>query len=123
MAWRQIPRHERAFLVLGLPVILLAMCLAGPRRTLSTYLEREDLPSRTEILMADAYRSEDLILTQRDQLLANRIRSLVSEPAKAPGVVGIVWGARHMPAVTRILLGELHYRVRAAEWVTAFTYE
>ena len=41
---------------------------------------------------------------------------------RAPERVGVLWGARHMRAVTRVLLQELGYGVAGAEWVTVLMF-
>jgi hypothetical protein len=120
--WRAVPWSEKLLGRLVLPVLALAMGLAGPKRWLAKNLEQDDLPSRQEILLAGLFKSEAVIVDARDTHLRQVITAYHREHAAERRIVGVLWGAGHMRAITRVLLQELGYRVAIAEWVTVLTF-
>src|SRR5207249_1145298 len=98
--------------------------LYGTRAYLARQMDLDDLPSRREILAAggDFDPVDEAIINRRDaRLLEHLQQAYQDQTPDAPRVIGVVWGARHMRAVTRLLMGKLKYRVATAEWITVFT--
>jgi hypothetical protein len=94
------------------PVLALAMALAG----------RDDWMAPTSLDVDDTMRFDDL--AGRDALLIDVIREIHGEFAGEDMEVGVVFGAAHMPAVVRELIGGLGHRVQpGATWLTAIDFD
>ena len=61
-------------------------------------------------------------MTARNAELLGYIRAFEAVHPRDPMSMAIVYGARHMRAVTSLLISELRYRVVEAEWATVFTF-
>ena len=122
--WDRVPWWFRALLALVIPVYVAYLWLYGTRAFLARRLELNDLPSRDEVLQAgeELEAMDEAIMGSRDRRLLEHVEGAARNwTADGPKVVGVVWWAHHMRAVTRLLLWKLKYRVVSAEWVTAFT--
>jgi len=121
-AHARLPLLARLILPLMLPACALWFRIAGTRALLAASLSREDLASREQILSSspelDAF--DDLVLHRRDRVFLARLREFYEEAHNRPITAGIIYGAGHMPAIARFLLGPLQYRVRAASWAQVF---
>jgi hypothetical protein len=120
--WRKVALRERLFLAVGLPIFVAAMCLAGPKRALAPYLERNNLPSRAEELRSGEMQSDEVLVSYRDAHLLRLIEEFLERRSGEKQIVGIVWGAGHMRGITRLLLDKLGFRVSSAEWITVFEF-
>jgi hypothetical protein len=122
--WERVPWWLRGLLVLATPVYVAYVWLYGTRAFLARRLELNDLPSRDEVLYAggDFAAIDEAIVVSRDRRLLEHLEHAAQGvSADRPNLIGVVWGAHHMRAVTRLLLWKLKYRVASAEWVTVFT--
>jgi hypothetical protein len=118
--WDRLPIAERLFYALFAPLVLGYMLLVGPERVLARHLQVDDLPTRAEILMAGGpfAKSDELIVDRRDARLLQLVSELDQNQGGDARIVGVVYGAQHIRAVARLLLGGLGYHVVQAEWVT-----
>lgn len=121
--WRGVPVRERLAAWLLVPPIGLAMALRGTRRTFDRELSLDDLPSfQDEQVRHLAPGLTRAILDERDILLTDCLAAICREHAAERMDVAVVWGAGHMPAVTRELYRQFGYRPRSAEWLTVFDF-
>ena len=120
-AWTQIPWRDRLRLYAVIPFVALYMLLFGTKRVIARFAEANDLPSREEIFMSDE-KWDDLIVNQRDERLVHRITELEARYRADGKIVGVVFGASHMRAVTALLMEKLSYHVTRSEWITVFEY-
>ena len=77
--------------------------------------------------LSEGARSEGLVdldglVDDRDRLLVNALNSFINARADEPIVVGVVYGAGHMPAVVRALAAS-GFKPMKAEWLTVFGYD
>jgi hypothetical protein len=121
--WRTIPVLQR-LAVLGLvPAFALAFGLLGTRRTLSRYLDTDDLPTYLEDQARQvAPQLTELILTHRDALLVDSLTTIHQQRQAEAIDVAVVYGAGHMPALTHELYRRHAYRPSSAEWLTVFDF-
>lgn len=64
-----------------------------------------------------------VFLTERDEDLLSTLSGVHEKRATEPIEVGVVYGAAHLPAVVRLLVGKLGYRPqRDGEWLTAIDF-
>lgn len=122
--WDRLPIADRLFLALFAPLVLGYMLLVGPQRVLARHLQVDDLPTREEVLLTGGplARSDELIVDRRDARLLELISELDQHQPGDSRTIGVVYGAQHMRAVARLLLGRLRYRIAEAEWVTVVEY-
>ena len=121
-AHAQLPLAARLLLPVVLPAYSLWFRFAGTRDQLAASLTTNDLRSRADLLSSASYREalDDLILHKRDRIFLNRLQRFFTEHSSEPLRAGIIYGAGHMPVITRYLLGPLRYRVRSATWIQVF---
>lgn len=62
--------------------------------------------------------SDELLVDRRDARLLELIKQMDDHLANPARVVGILYGAVHMRAVSRLLLGPLKYSIAESEWIT-----
>jgi hypothetical protein len=87
------------------------------------YLETDDLSAPLEEAALDRTAAmTKLLVHDRDKLLITALDSLIKARAHEVIVVGVVYGASHMPAVVRAL-ASVGFKPRSAEWLTAFAYD
>jgi hypothetical protein len=121
--WRSVPWLQRAAVWCLVPPFALAFALLGTRRTLSRYLDSGDLPTHLDGQVRHALPElTGLIVDHRDALLVDCLVSLHQAHQGERLDVAVVYGAAHMPAVTRELLRRYGYRPRTAEWLTVFDF-
>ena len=66
---------------------------------------------------------EEAILHRRDAQLVKTIEGVLGGSTESQ-LVAVTYGAVHMRAVTRALMGKKHrYRVVHSEWLTVFQHE
>jgi hypothetical protein len=120
IAWRRVPLWMRLFIYVGAPLMGLRLLIHGTREGLAKDLGLDDARSQQELInwspetgLLDAAildaRDERLIACLSEQLADERVRS-----------IAVVYGANHMRAVIRELMGGRRYRVAAADWRTVF---
>jgi hypothetical protein len=121
--WRSLPMVQRLVAIFLIPSIALAIRLYGTRRFLAQHWNLEDLPSSQEDLLRNkAPEATELLLDHRDTLLVRALASIHETRKDEPINVAVVYGAAHMPAITREMYGRFGYRPRAAEWVPVFDF-
>lgn len=117
---------HRLLALFVIPVLALAMSLVGTRRLLARYARHwnvEDLPGRAEDRMREkAPEATGVILDYRDARLVRALAAIHDDRHDEPIAVAVVYGAGHMPAVTRQLFARFGYRPRTAEWLQVIDY-
>jgi hypothetical protein len=121
--WIRIPFWYRLMLAVAAPLYGAYLYVTATRESIGRHLSLDDQSSRDEALRSDDSRGVDeAIISTRDAKLLSRLESLLgTEPRES--IIGILYGAGHMPAVTDLLMGKYHYRVIASEWLDVFAYE
>lgn len=121
--WRSVPVLHRLAVWCLVPLFGLAFAVLGTRRTLSSYMSTDDLPTYLDDQVRQAIPElTGLILDHRDALLVDSLASLFEERHAEQIDVAVVYGAEHMRAVTRELLRRYGYRPRSAAWLTIFDF-
>lgn len=121
--WHAVPILHRAVLLLAAPVVGAAFWLVGTRRMLARYAAVEDLPDATEVMLRDkAQELAELLLDRRDALLAAALDQVLAQHGDEAIAIAVVYGAGHMPALTRYLVAKYGFRPREAEWLTVFDF-
>lgn len=120
--WSRIPLYARLAILLIAPLYGGYRYLTATKESIGKRLKSEDLASVEEVLRGDiAPGLDEAIMTSRDAKLVAAIKSIMA-PGIPPTTVGIVYGAGHMKAVTRLLMEKHQYRVNESEWITVFDY-
>jgi hypothetical protein len=117
--WREVSRKLRWLLLAAAPVFGLWLVIVGPGRALGRNLALDDLPSREEEELSDAWPGfGEAVLDARDRALCQELERLAA--GAGPATVGVCWGAGHMRAVIALLHTRLGYRIVSASWITVF---
>ncbi|MCH2075684.1 MAG: hypothetical protein MK180_02200 [Rhodobacteraceae bacterium] len=118
--WADVPRRERLLLEFGAGAYGIWLRFAGSRAGIGNRMTTNDLKGRDEILgwseaMAPTQRA---LIDRRNDVLCDRLTGLLSDndPARS---IAILYGAGHMPAVSRQLRAA-GFRVVDALWLTVF---
>lgn len=123
-AWSHVPWLWRAALYVGAPLFGVYLYLTATRRSLGKHLSKEDLPSRKEAMSEEQMPGvQEAIVHARDRKIIESIREILQNEVAGNSLVGIVYGAGHMSAITTALMGGLRYRVTKAEWLSVFEYD
>ena len=118
-----VPILHRVLLLLVAPVAGAAFWLVGNRQMLARYAATEDLPDEASVMMRDtAPALTELLLDQRDALLSAALDEVLVQHRDEAIDIAVVYGARHMPALTRYLAAKYGFRPRTAEWLTVFDF-
>lgn len=118
---RRMPREGWLDVAVMTPILALQMAIHGSDDWVAGL--PLDIDDTTEVRFASEF-LQQVILTERDELLLGVIREIDGEFADEDMEVGVVFGALHMPAVVRELTGRLGYRVQAgARWLTAIDFD
>jgi pheromone shutdown protein TraB len=64
----------------------------------------------------------ELLLDQRDALLAAALDEVLVQHRDEAVDIAVIYGAGHMPALTRYLMAKYGFRPREAEWLTVFNF-
>ena len=121
--WQAVPALQRATLLLLAPVAGAVFWLLGTRRMLARHAATEDLPDPAEIMFRDkAQALTELLLDRRDALLAAALDEVLAQHGDEAIDIAVVYGAEHMPALTRYLGARYGFRPREAEWLTVFDF-
>ena len=122
LAWARIPWYQRLFLLLGAPALGFWIYLTGSRASIGRHLSTEEVESRQDF---DPFESapelEQLMRTTRDARLVEDLATALSGKEVFQRI-GILYGAAHMRAVSRVLTQRYKYRVVESEWITVFEY-
>ena len=120
--WTELPLFRRALAMMVHPAAYAYMAIFGNREILAAELALEDLPSQEEALRQseDADQFDDLLITERDRVLIDKIQSLQAPAGASKQLVGVPYGAGHMRGLCAFLLGTLQYRIVGSEWLTVF---
>ena len=120
-AWRGVPWYQRLGLLLGAPVFGCWVYLTGSRESIGRRLSTEEVESKRDFEMFESVPElENVLSTTRNARLIEEIASVLS--AKTAKRIGILYGATHMRAVSRLLTVKYKYRIVESEWVTVFDY-
>lgn len=122
--WLRIPWHLRVVINTIGPLYGAYRYLTASRASIAKDLGVEDLESRDEILQSDDMPElEEAILHRRDARLVKTIEGVLGGSTESQ-LVAVIYGAVHMRAVIRALMGKKHrYRVVHSEWLTVFQHE
>ena len=121
--WRAVPALHRVLLLLAAPVAGAVFWLAGTRRMLARHAATEDLPDAAEVMLRDkAPALAGLLLDQRDALLAAALDDILARHRDEAMDIAVVYGAGHMPGLTRYLAARYGFRPRTAEWLNIFNF-
>ena len=119
--FRALPLWLRMVVYVYAPIYGYGLRWTMTREKLAKRLGTEDRKRREDVSdHEDVEKFIAVLLDWRDEHLIGIIEQHRREPANAAGCIGIVYGAQHMRAVLRHLIGRLGYRVAKAEWVTVF---
>lgn len=120
--WSHLPLATKILLSLAMPFYVIYLYLFATRNLIAGHLALDDLPSRDEILQQgnEWEKVDDLIVDRRDRKLIRALEKFYAEGVGKKKLVGIVYGAMHMRAVSDFLLGKLGYSVVDAQWITVF---
>jgi len=122
-AYARLPFLAWAILPIFLPLFGLYFLFTGSREYLAKKLETTDLPSRKDILntTSETDALESLLVNRRDRAFVKRLESFFEESSGKPLTVGIMYGAKHMPAIFRFLSSRLGYRVISSNRAVVFS--
>ena len=120
-AWRGVPWYQRLGLLLGAPVFGCWVYLTASRESIGRRLSTEEVESNRDFEMFESVPElENVLSTTRNARLIEEIASALS--AKTAKRIGILYGAAHMRAVSRLLTAKFQYRIVESEWITVFDY-
>lgn len=121
MEWTKIPFRLRLMILLAAPIIGIFNKFFGGKEILAFGGNVDDLPGARDGCSDDNPFSE-LIVTKRDRVLIQHIEEHFQSNKSKKLTVGIIYGARHMPAIVRLLSIKLKYRVSDSSWVTVASF-
>jgi hypothetical protein len=120
-AWRGVPWYQRLGLLVGAPVFGCWVYLTASRESIGRRLSTEEVESNRDFEMFESVPElENVLSTTRNARLIEEIAAALS--AKTAKRIGILYGAAHMRAVSRLLTVKYKYRIVESEWVTVFDY-
>ncbi|MEM7223970.1 MAG: hypothetical protein AAF495_13380 [Pseudomonadota bacterium] len=119
--WWDLKTWDRFLLLILAPLYGLYMRYFGTRAQMARALNLNLRKSREEILSSeDNEEIMTLLFHWRDRRLLEIIDQTLDEAHDGNQTIGVLYGARHMRAVIRHLIGRHSYRVAKSEWVTVF---
>lgn len=65
----------------------------------------------------------EALIKSRDRKLIESFQRILLDKTRRRSVIGIVFGASHMRAITDTLMVKLRYQVAHADWLSVFDYE
>ena len=116
--WRTVPRWQRGLTQAISRSLPAAQRLLGPswvRETLQD-VSLDDLPTSDEPDPEWIAEIDRVVVDERDVLLVEALFELHERRSREPITVAVVYGARHMRAVTTALTRRYGYKVRAGDW-------
>ncbi|WP_421054715.1 hypothetical protein [Leisingera sp. D0M16] len=119
-AWKALPLAQRAVYFACAPLIGVHRRYFATRDSLSRGLNVDDLSTRESTLSWDTEAAllRGVLLHQRDRRLCDKLAGVLD--GKTAQSIAIVYGANHMPAVTRMLSAYAGFRPAGSEWMTVF---
>lgn len=122
-AWRDVPLWLRLAIWFLAPWVGLKRRLFGTREALAKGRSMDDQQSLDDLMNRDPETAglNALILDRRDQRLLEVLQGQLDREDAGEIRVAVVYGAAHMRAVLRYLLGGRGYTVRDADWMTVFS--
>lgn len=122
--WKKIPFYQRVLILVISPLYGLYMMLTASRESISKNLEFDDLLSRREILKSDENYKEldNAIIHDRDYKLIGVLQETLKEKEGKEIKLSVIYGARHMRAITQFLIDKYNYKVKESNWLTVFNY-
>lgn len=122
LAWGRVPLWQRVLLLLGAPLYGFWVYLVGTRQSIGRRLSIEELESQRDYERFEAAPElEKALIDTRDARLIEELTSALA-PDSAHTRIGVLYGAGHMRAVSRLLAEKYKYRVVESEWITVFDY-
>lgn len=120
--WLAVPLVWRLGIYALAPLIGLQRRFVSSRADIADGMSMNDLTPRREHLSWDATveHLNRAILHARDERLIGAIDDFLDRDLSERRQAAVVFGAGHMRAVLRHLIGERGYRVDATEWMTVF---
>lgn len=120
--WRKVPLYLKLLLYAAAPLYALHCRWFGSRAKLAKSLALDDLPGRGETLgWRPEYETVDkAIVAARDERLVAVMADYLDAAPAEPRRLAIVYGAEHMRAVVKELVGKRHYRCVQSEWMLIF---
>ncbi|HEY6328000.1 MAG TPA: hypothetical protein VI756_01595, partial [Blastocatellia bacterium] len=103
--WTDLPLLHRALTAVLAPAFFAYAKIWGDREFVAQHLAVEDLPSSDDVLMQNENtdRFNDLIVAERDRVVIDKIRRLHETGGADKQLVGIPYGAGHMPGICGFL--------------------
>lgn len=121
--WDRVPRRERLAVRAAVPVVALGLRLFATRADIATYLALDDLRTPEDMEAWDGLDDiRELVVDDRDRRAVEMIAEVHQRRQADPIRVGVVYGAGHVPAISRGLHA-LGYRAGRGEWLTVFGWE
>jgi len=122
-AWRDIPLFQRVAVMLLAPVYGFWIYCTGTRESIGRHLSTDDLESSKDLDRYEALPELEMAMsTRRDARLVQDLSSALKSHG-AGARIGVLYGAAHMRAVSRMLTAKHHYRVVESEWIKVFDYD
>lgn len=119
-AWKTLPLALRILCVAYAPWTGLRRRWFSTRDSLSQGLDVDDLRTRESSLFwdADSAALQNVIRTRRDMRLCEKLTAVLDRTEELS--IAVVFGANHMPAVSRMLSDYAGFRPAGSEWMTVF---
>ena len=119
--WWRLKTWLPLLLTVTAPLYGLYMRHLATREGIARHMTLNLRKSRDDIMMSgEERRMYEVMLDWRDRRLIEVLDRERENPENASQTIAVVYGARHMPAVIRHLIGDGGYRVADSEWVTVF---
>jgi hypothetical protein len=120
--WFSLTTSLRLVLPALAPVYGLYLRFFGERSVLARHMEVNDLASRRDLTWdEDAEQVVGVVLTARDRVIVDFLRSAIEQHSTGDKTVGAVYGAAHMPAIIAYLTRGAGYRIVKREFITVMS--
>lgn len=120
-AWKSVPLWLRVVIFVAAPIVGLRL-RGRTREQIAKGMSLEDAPSQQELVdwSPEAGMLYRVILDLRDERLIQHLdRQIALEGGTS---IAVVYGARHMRAVLRHLIGARGFTCTSADWLTVFNF-
>jgi len=119
--WRLVPAWMRILIYLIAPTLGLYLRWFATRQFIAKHLGMDDRKSADEILADDDIEKlQEVTVNWRDRHLVTVIEQHRGRYKTSEACIGVLYGASHMRAVLRHLIGRHRYYVTSSAWVTVF---
>ena len=123
-SWMRVPWYLRVMIYVSAPLFGIFLYLTATRRSLGRRLSTEDLRSSEDIVREEQMPGlDEAIVHARDRRFTETVRALACENSAGRSLIGVIYGAGHMRAITGTLMEDLRFRVTKADWVPVFDYD